>query len=155
MQIRCKRTLAWFASLLMAFFALQANAANDANAVHKKPFAVAHVALQISDGNPFKQTLVLNVAHNLLQAYGPDRVDVEVVAYGPGLRLLFAGNSHAKRIDALAEAGVRFSACHNTLMNMSKKLGYTPKLNPHAIVVPGGIVRLWDLHKAGYMIDKP
>ncbi|HKK13472.1 MAG TPA: hypothetical protein VKA14_02305 [Gammaproteobacteria bacterium] len=151
------RSLAWLVSLCFALFAFQATAAtaSAANKVEKKPFAEAHVALQISDGNPFKQTLVLNVAHNLLKHYGPDKVDIEVVAFSKGLRLLFADNANQKRIDALAGAGVRFSACNNTLHHMTKLLGHKPKLNSHAVVVPAGIVRLLQLKQAGYTVVKP
>ncbi len=63
-----------------------------------KPFADKRVVLQISDPNPFKQTLVLNVASNLIKHYGQDKVDVEIVAFGPGLRLLMDGNSNKNRI---------------------------------------------------------
>ncbi|QGT78120.1 hypothetical protein GM160_03975 [Guyparkeria halophila] len=123
--------------------------------IKEKPFADARVALQISDPNPFKQTLVLNVAHNLLKFYGPDRVDIEVVAFGPGLRLLFADNAQAGRIATLADQGVRFSACKNTITNMGKKLGHEPALNPNARIVPAGIVRLIKLNQAGYFVAKP
>ena len=59
-------------------------------AQESKPFAEHKVVLQISDADPTKQTLVLNVASNLMKAYGgPDKVDVEIVAFGPGLRLMF------------------------------------------------------------------
>ena len=83
-------------------------------APEEKPFAEKKVVLQISDEDAAKQTLVLNVAGNLARHYGPDQVDVEIVAFGPGLRLLFADNPNAGRIDSLAEgSGVRFSACSN------------------------------------------
>ena len=67
-----------------------------------KPFAENKVVLQISDEDAYKQTLVLNVASNLIKHYGPDKVDVEIVAFGPGLRLLFADNSNSGRIDSLS-----------------------------------------------------
>lgn len=124
-------------------------------AAESKPFADARVALQISDTNPFKQTLVLNVASNLLKHYGRDKVDVEIVAFGPGLRLLFEDNAQSERIARLTEAGVRFSACENTINNMAKKLGHTPALNPNAGIVPAGIVRLVRLDAAGYFVAKP
>jgi intracellular sulfur oxidation DsrE/DsrF family protein len=120
-----------------------------------KPFADVKVALQISDNDPFKQTLVLNVANNLLKAYGPDKVDIEIVAFGPGLRLLFADNANKGRIDALASNGVRFSACGNTIRNMSKQLGEPIKLEKNAVEVSGGIVQIVDLVKAGYILVKP
>ncbi len=89
--------------------------------IDDKPFAERRVVLQISDPNPFKQTLVLNVANNLMQHYGPDQVDVEIVAFGPGLRLLFEDNTNAGRVAGLSENGVRFSACRNTLKNVTKQ----------------------------------
>jgi intracellular sulfur oxidation DsrE/DsrF family protein len=122
---------------------------------NNKPFAENHVVLQISDSDPFKQTLVLNVAGNLLRHYGPDRIDIEVVAFGPGLRLLMAGNVNSPRIESLAADGVRFSACSNTLESFTKKLGEKPVLNSHATVVPAGAVRIMELVKQGYFLLKP
>jgi intracellular sulfur oxidation DsrE/DsrF family protein len=114
-----------------------------------------HYVLQISDMDPAKQTLVLNNAQNLLKAYPPGDVQVEVVAYGPGLRLLFADNANAERVDSLAMSGVRFSACGNTLKGMAKLLGAPPKLNPNAKIVPGGVVRIGELVRKGYVYIRP
>ncbi len=127
-------------------------------AVHAedKPFAEKRVVLQISDSDPFKQTLVLNVASNLIKHYGRDKVDIEIVAFGPGLRLLFKDNANKGRIKGLAEnSGVRFSACKNTIRNMSKKLGEPVQLNGHAVPVSAGVVRILDLVAEGYTLVKP
>jgi len=120
-----------------------------------KPFAEQKVVLQISDPNPFKQTLVLNVAGNIIKHYGADKVDVEIVAFGPGLRLLMAGNSNTNRIKSLSGSGVRFSACSNTIKNFTKKLGEAPALNSDAKVVDAGVVRIIDLVNQGYILVKP
>ena len=114
-----------------------------------------HIALQISDGTPEKQELVLNVAGNLLKAYGPDRVKIEVVAFGPGLRLLFADNANRDRIQSLALSGVRFSACQNTTDRMAKLLGHPPTLNPEARSVPAGVIRMVELNDSGYVLVRP
>lgn len=124
-------------------------------AVQDKPFAVARVALQISDGSGAKQQLVLNVARNLIKFYGADKVDVEVVAFGPGLRLLFKDNALGDQIQSLAAEGVRFSACDNTIAAMTKKLGHAPELASEARIVPAGIVRLVALNKAGFFVSRP
>jgi intracellular sulfur oxidation DsrE/DsrF family protein len=118
-------------------------------------FADYKYVLHISDLDPSKQELILNNARNLLDAYPPGQVDVEIVAYGPGLRLMFAENVNAKRVDSLAQSGVKFSACGNTLAGMTKLLGEEPKLNPAVRVVPGGIVRIGELVKQGYIYIKP
>jgi intracellular sulfur oxidation DsrE/DsrF family protein len=120
-----------------------------------KPFAEKRIVLQISDPNPFKQTLVLNVANNLIKHYGTDKVDIEIVAFGPGLRLLFAENANKPRIQGLADNDVRFSACSNTISAMSKKLGHPPELNPNAVKVSAGVVRIIDLIDQGYVLIKP
>ena len=120
-----------------------------------KSFADAKVVLQISDPNPFKQTLVLNVASNIIKHYGQDSVKVEIVAFGPGLRLLFAENANKGRIASLAGSGVTFSACANTTRNMGKKLGHPPALNSKAVTVGAGVVRIIDLVKKGYTLVKP
>ena len=124
-------------------------------AQEEKPFAEHKIVLQISDMDPSKQTLVLNVATNLLKAYGQDQVDVEIVAFGPGLRLLFEDNSNSGRIDGLVDSGVRFFACQNTINNMSKIIGEPIKVNAHASSGKGGIVRIKELTDQGYLLVKP
>lgn len=120
-----------------------------------KPFAEERIVLQISDNDPFKQTLVLNVANNLIKHYGADKVDVEIVAFGPGLRLLFKDNANKGRIGGLVENGVAFAACGNTLKNMTKQLGEEPALNSSAKVVSAGVVRIIELENQGYKLIKP
>jgi hypothetical protein len=113
------------------------------------------VVLQISDGGPEKQDLLLNVANNLVKYYGPDRVKIEVVAFGPGLRLLFADNANRDRVQALEASGVRFSACENTITNMAKLLGHPPEINRLAVSVPAGIVRIMELTADEYTLVRP
>jgi intracellular sulfur oxidation DsrE/DsrF family protein len=142
------RLVAMLFALGLCFTSVQVSAA-------EKSFADTKVVLQISDNDPFKQTLVLNVANNLVKHYGPDQVDVEIVAFGPGLRLLFVENENKKRIQSLADNGVRFAACGNTVRNMGKILGEEPVLNKNATTVSAGVVRILDLEKQGYKIIKP
>ena len=148
MKSKLIKAIALIALLATPFIGSQAIAAD-------KSFADAKIVLQISDPNPFKQTLVLNVANNLIKHYGRDSVDIEIVAFGPGLRLLFAENANTGRVNSLASKGVTFSACANTTRNMGKILGHPPALNPKAVTVDAGIVRIIDLVKKGYILVKP
>lgn len=120
-----------------------------------KPFAEERIVLQLSDNDPTKQTLVLNVANNLIKHYGPDKVDIEIVTFGPGLRLLFKENSNHSRIDGLSNQGVTFAACQNTLKKMTSLLGYEPALSTHATPVGAGVVRIIELEGSGYKLIKP
>lgn len=140
--------------LLAVFFSASAMAA-----VQEPPlpetFATHKVVLQISDPDPFKQTLVLNVANNLIKHYGLEDIDLEIVAFGPGLRLMLDKNVNAPRIQSLMNSGVRFSGCSNTLSNFTKNLGYKPALLDGVTVVPAGAARILQLNAAGYQILKP
>lgn len=147
-----KSQVANLLALMMMFFLFSAPVWADKES---KPFAEKRIVLQISDPNPFKQTLVLNVANNLLKHYGQDKVDIEIVAFGPGLRLLMADNVNGGRIEGLAGAGVRFSACKNTINAFAKKLGGAPELSAHAIPVSAGVVRILDLTSEGFELIKP
>lgn len=134
--------------LLVAMaFMIPVHAGND--------FAEKKIVLQISDNDPFKQTLVLNVANNLIKHYGQNKVAVEIVAFGPGLRLLFEKNANSQRIDGLVSNNVTFSACENTIASMTKILGHPPVLHAHAKPVPAGVVRIIDLVEQGYIAIKP
>jgi len=124
-------------------------------APENKPFAEEKIVLQISDSDPFKQTLVLNVANNLIKYYGPDKVDIEIVAFGPGLRLLFKDNANTGRINGLANSGVTFAACKNTMENMGKQIGHEPYLHSAAKPVSAGVVRIIELENQGYKLIKP
>jgi intracellular sulfur oxidation DsrE/DsrF family protein len=144
-----KLTGLWLSLILGLMLAAPVSAA-------EKPFAEHKVVLQISDGDPFKQTLVLNVANNLIKAYGVDNVDVQIVAFGPGLRLLFDDNANKPRIKSLADgADVKFHACKNTIANMSQQLGRPLAINSVATTDSGGVARILELRKKGYELIKP
>lgn len=147
MVTQALRTL--IAALLFVALALPAVAAEE------KPFAEHRVVLQLSDNDAAKQTLVLNVANNLLKAYGVDKVDIEIVTFGPGLQLLLADNANAARIEGLAGSGVRFAACQNTLAALSRERGTEPALNPRAVKVDAGVGRILELVKQDYTLLRP
>ncbi|HEX7390944.1 MAG TPA: hypothetical protein VF286_12605, partial [Acidiphilium sp.] len=63
--------------------------------VHPHQFATRHLVIQVSEDNPKTWTLALNNAQNVLKFMGDDKVQVVVVAYGPGLKMLFADSPDA------------------------------------------------------------
>lgn len=146
----------YFRSLLLIFTSLFAlSVATPAVSADKNNGPEYKYVLHVDDMDPSKYELALNNAQNLLNAYAPGDVEIEIVAYGPGLRLLFAKNEHAQRINDLALSGVKFSACGNTIKGMTKLMGEAPQINPTATVVPGGIVRIGELVHQGYIYVKP
>ena len=121
-----------------------------------KPFAEAHVVLQIADGDAETQARVLSVANNLIKHYGgPDFVDIEIVAYGPGLSLLYPDNPNRERISSLVTNEVRFAGCLNTVATIERKTGEKPVLIPATIPVQTGVARLIELAQQGYVVIRP
>lgn len=120
-----------------------------------KPFAEHFIALQLSDSDPKKERLVLSVASNLLKAYGPDKVAVEVVAFGPGIDLLREANEFRPLVDSLVTQGVRFDVCGNTLDTIERETGQRPAINPHAVEVKVGVGHLLTLSESGYTLVRP
>lgn len=113
------------------------------------------VVIQVSSGDPVTQKIALNVAVNVQKSYGPDAVDVEVVAFGPGLSIMTPKSKESTRIPDLAMQEITFSACGNTIKKVTKKSGKEPKLVEGVRVVPAGAVRIMELHENGYTVLRP
>jgi intracellular sulfur oxidation DsrE/DsrF family protein len=120
-----------------------------------KPFAEHHLVLQLSDRAKDKQALVLSVAYNLLKAYNPDRIAIEVVAFGPGIDLLRLDSPNRARVDSLISQGVRFDVCMNTVDTIERETGKHVDLNPRAVRVQVGVGRILELIERGYTLVRP
>jgi intracellular sulfur oxidation DsrE/DsrF family protein len=121
-----------------------------------KPFAEAHIVLQLGDGDAATQSRVLNVANNLIKHYGgPDFVDIEIVAYGPGISLLYPDNANADRISSLLVNEIRFIGCMNTVETITRKTGKKPSLIPATIPVKTGVAHLVERAGQGYVVIRP
>lgn len=119
-----------------------------------KPFAEVHVVLQLSDQS--NEAVVLDVANNLIKNYGgPDNIDIEIVTFGKGIRLLFAGTEHEVRIASLVDNGVRFYVCENTLDTIERKTGIRPVMTKHADYVRAGVARIIESVAEGYTLVRP
>jgi intracellular sulfur oxidation DsrE/DsrF family protein len=119
-----------------------------------KPFAEVKVVLQLSD--QARESVVLDVANNLIKNYGgPDSIDIEIVTFGPGVRLLFAGSQHESRIASLVDNGVRFYVCENTLDTMERSYGSRPIISEHALPVRAGVARIIEKVGEGFVLVRP
>jgi intracellular sulfur oxidation DsrE/DsrF family protein len=120
-----------------------------------KPFAEHRIVLQLSDNDANKQALVISVAYNLLKAYDPDKVAIEVVTFGPGIDLLRPENANRKRVESLVAQGVRFDVCLNTVDNIERETGKRPDIIPQAIPVQVGVGQILSLTENGYTLVRP
>jgi uncharacterized protein len=120
-----------------------------------KPFAEHKIVLQLSDGDPRKQALVLSVANNLLKFYDPDKVAIEVVAFGPGIDLLRSESPSRKQVESLIAQSVRFDVCLNTVDTLERETGRRPEIMPSATPVQVGVAQILFLTENGYTLVRP
>jgi len=138
-------------------FPVSGNAASDAQpkaAAHKTSKAAKKekVVFQVSDGDPAKWNLALNNIQNVQHALGKDKVEVELVAYGPGIGMLKAEATTGNRVNDAVANGVKIVACQVTMhaQKLSKEdmlasIGY----------VPGGVIELMKRQKEGWAYVRP
>jgi intracellular sulfur oxidation DsrE/DsrF family protein len=73
------------------------------------------VVMQVSDNDPGKWNLALNNARNLQADLGASNVEIEIVAYGPGIGMLKSDSVVGNRIGEALGSGVKVAACENTM----------------------------------------
>lgn len=83
----------------------------------KKSAAKQHVILQVSDNDPSRWNLTLNNARNVQEELGKGNVQIEIVAYGPGLEMLKAESKVADRLAGALDESIGLIACENTMTN--------------------------------------
>ena len=120
-----------------------------------KPFAEHKIVLQLSDNDPRKQGLVLSVTSNLMKFYDPDKVAIEIVAFGPGIELLKPDNPNRKMVESLVAQGARFDICINTVDTLEREGGKRPEFIAAATPVRVGVAQILFLTENGYTLVRP
>lgn len=112
-----------------------------------------HVIFAVTSPSDKDWQLTLGNIRNLIHGFAPDAVEIEVVAYGPGIAMVRKSSSVGAEIDALEKTSVQFVACENSMKRMQ-----ITKADLHDGVgtVPSGIVEVvkrqeqgWSYIKAG------
>ena len=118
------------------------------------------LVIHVDVNDPAVMNLALNNVSNVAQHYSDlnQKVEIEVVAYGPGLHMLRDDTSPVKgRIAAMSETTpeLTFSACGNTRENMAKNEGKDVPLISQAKITKSGVVRLMELQEQGWTYLRP
>ena len=118
------------------------------------------VAVHVDENDPKLMNMALNNVANLKKYYDSvgEKVEIELVAYGPGLHMFRADTSPViQRISAMSLEidNLTFSACANTHAAMTKKAGKEITLVEEAGMVPSGVVQLIHLQEQGYAYIRP
>ncbi|MDQ6923340.1 MAG: DsrE family protein [Pseudomonadota bacterium] len=112
----------------------------------------ARVVIQVSDADEGKWNLALNNAKNIQTDLGAANVDIEIVAYGPGIGMLKLDSPVGGRIDEATTAGVKVIACENTMRG--QKLTRTDMLKGIDYVA-AGVVELISRQQQGWAYIRP
>jgi intracellular sulfur oxidation DsrE/DsrF family protein len=113
------------------------------------------IVIQVSTDDPRTQKIALNNAVNMQKLYGIDNIQIEIVAYGPGLGLMTTKSGQADRVTSLAMQDITFSACGNTMKKVAKKTGKMPELLEGVDQVTAGVARIMELQQQGYAYIRP
>jgi intracellular sulfur oxidation DsrE/DsrF family protein len=152
-----KSARALLAPFLVMIVALQGVGAALATHEDKK---VHHLIIQVTENDPAVMSLALSNAVNVTQHYGDlgEEVEIEFVAYGPGLHMLRDDTSPVKaRLKSMGESltSVVFTACGNTMTTMEKAEGKPVPLVPNTNIVKAGVVRVMELQERGWSYLRP
>lgn len=141
---------------LFAMFAVITPSASAKDGFHH------HVVFHVSDNDKAKMNVVLNNAMNVTNYYAKQdkKVQIEIVAYGPGLHMLRDDSSPVK--DRVANfsgsfPNISFAACGNTLAKMEKKEGKKPTLidSDGIHVVTSGVVQIMERQDQNWHYIRP
>ena len=110
------------------------------------------IVLQMSEADPAKWNLALNNAKNVQDELGAANVDIEIVAYGPGIGMLKLDSVVNSRVADLSKAGIKVVACENTMRN--QKL-VAADMHPAAGYATSGVVHIMKRQSEGWSYVRP
>jgi len=93
-----------------------------------------------------------NNAKNLQSDLGASNVEIEIVAYGPGLNMVKAGSAVAPRIDEAVLGGMKINACENT---MHAQKVTRAEILAGVTYVPAGVVEIMKRQQEGWSYIRP
>ena len=121
-----------------------------------------HVVFHVDDNDKAKMNIALNNAANVIKYYDAkgEKVEIEIVAYGPGLNMLRDDTSPVKaRVEQFSVEfdTVSFAACGNTIKGMTKKEAKAPPLikSDNVREVPSGVVQIMMRQSEGWNYIRP
>lgn len=129
-------------------FADSANESDDFEGEHR-------LIIQINTDDPRTQDIALSNIVNLQKHYGIDNIEIEVVAYGPGLHMVTTKSPVIQRITSLMQQDVVFTACGNTINTIHETTGKKPEVIEGVGNVKTGVARIIELQEQGWSYVRP
>ena len=106
------------------------------------------IMFSIKSANDEEIHHVLSTANNVLKFYGPENVEMKIIAYYHGIKSLLKKHKDiAIRVDALMQLDVEFVACGNTMK--TKKIS-KDELIEGSDIVTAGVAEMVERIKDGW-----
>ncbi len=110
------------------------------------------LVIQVSDSDPAVWALALNNARNVQHDLGKDNVQIEIVAYGPGLGMLKAESKVAAGLAGALDDSVGLIACENTMTNTKVSKG---DMYAGIAYVKAGVTHIMKRQREGWAYIRP
>ncbi|MDA8119915.1 MAG: DsrE family protein [Gammaproteobacteria bacterium] len=117
---------------------------------------VLKAVIEVDSAAPARWNYAVAVLSNIEKAFGgdPRRYRLELVAFGPGIRMLSVWNDAHNRmpLERLAAHGLKIRACHNAMLanHLVRK-----DIFAFARIVPAGVLEVARKEMQGYVALKP
>jgi intracellular sulfur oxidation DsrE/DsrF family protein len=103
---------------------------------------------QVTDNDPARWNMILNNMVTLREGVGGEEIEIELVAFGPGLLMLKSDSSVKQRAAEALQSGVAINACHNTMRGMRL---VSADMLPAIGYVPAGVAEVMRKQQQGYI----
>jgi len=149
-MVRFAGVLLLFAALVCSGSATAAESAN--NAAQATPNQRHKLVVQVTDDDQAKWNLALNNVKNVQSELGAANVEIEIVAYGPGISMIRLESPVSERVREAITSGVSVIACKTTMA--AQKITEDDML-PAVGYVPAGAVEIMMRQLQGYAYIRP
>lgn len=119
--------------------------------VHASSLSLVHgsyrMLFEVDSTNSAEWDMTIGALAHIVKKIGSPPAHLEVLAWGPGLRMLLKHSADSMEIAILEMRGVKFMACETSMyrLNINKK-----QLVTGVKVVSGGMTELMKLHNEGW-----
>jgi uncharacterized protein len=109
--------------------------------------------INVSDNDPAKWNMILNNVKNAQEDVGgADKIDIEIVAYGPGIYMLKSDSPVGARIDEAVKGGVAVVGCENTMKAFKLEKA---EMRSSISYVPAAVTEIMKRQEQGWAYIRP
>ncbi len=117
-----------------------------------KPEPKTRVVIQVSEGDSKRWNLVLTTAKTLQSEYGEEKIDVAIVALGPGVNMLKDDADVSNRVQTAIARKIFIIACHSSMSALNVS---ADNLARNVFVVPSGAAEIVKRQRDGWIYLRP